>query len=160
MEGLILFSHGSLLCGAGQALEEHAARLRESGRWSAVEVGYMNYSRPSFAETVSRMAESGIHKITVQPYFLVPGKFVTSDLPRHADTAKAAHPDLLFRIGDPLGYDETIAEAILELAAAAGEPTRWRDDIRRAAAACEKDSRCPLFGTAQCPKSHARETPI
>jgi sirohydrochlorin cobaltochelatase len=160
LEGLILFSHGSLLCGAGEALEVHAARLRESGRWAAVEIGYMNYSRPSFTESVSRMAQSGIRRITVQPYFLVPGKFITSDLPRHAALARAAHSDLEFRIGDPIGYDETIAEALLELAAAADEPAGWREDLRRAAAACEDDSRCPLFGTAQCPKTHAQETAI
>src|SRR5207253_2121682 len=40
MDALILFSHGSVLCGAGQALDEHAARLRERGDFGIVEIGY------------------------------------------------------------------------------------------------------------------------
>jgi hypothetical protein len=51
---LILFSNGSLLCGAGEALEAHAARLRERGDYDLVAVGYLNYSEPLFAETAGR----------------------------------------------------------------------------------------------------------
>src|SRR5687768_11321086 len=80
VDGLILFSHGSVLCGAGNALEAHVARLREGREWAAVEIGYLNYSRPTFQEAVQRLAAAGIRRISIVPYFLVPGYFVTTSL--------------------------------------------------------------------------------
>lgn len=77
MEALILFSHGSLLCGAGEALDAHADRLRQTGEWDRVGVGYMNYSEPTFAETVAECVLRGATRIIVLPFFLVPGFFVT-----------------------------------------------------------------------------------
>ena len=156
MDGLILFSHGSLLCGSGQALDGHAQSLREAGRWAEVAVGYMNYGRPSFLESVSRLAEAGIDRITVVPYFLVPGKFVTVDLPRHLQQARAEYPGLEFRVAEPIGFDETLAEAVLELARGARGPEAWRLDLARAAGYCEEDRACPLYGTVRCPRTVAR----
>ena len=150
MDGLILFSHGSLLCGAGETLHEHAARLRARGDFAVVEVGFMNYSEPTFAEAVARCAEAGVRRITVTPYFLVPGKFVTVDLPKHIAKARADWPDMEFVIAEPIGFDEALADAILALAADASTSEAWREDLRRAADFCEADPRCPLYGTAYC----------
>jgi sirohydrochlorin cobaltochelatase len=156
LDGLILFSHGSLLCGSGLALEEHAAQLRASGRWSAVEIGYLNYSEPTFPQAVSDLYGRGIRRITVLPYFLVPGKFVSSDLPREAGLVQARYPELEISVAEPLGYDDSIAEAILELAAKARGPEAWRLDLARAAGECEESPRCPLFGTIRCPGTLSR----
>src|SRR5437879_1585934 len=119
MTALILFSHGSVLCGAGRILDEHAARIRDSGRFDLVEVGYLNYSKPTFAEAVSKCAGAGAHRIVVVPYFLVPGKFVSIDLPREMDRASAAWPGIEIQLAAPIGFDTRLADAILELAAGA-----------------------------------------
>src|SRR5207237_10459289 len=72
-DGLILFSHGSVLCGAAETLREHAQRLADSGRWRRVEVGFLNYSEPRFAEAVRACARAAVRRIVVAPYFLIPG---------------------------------------------------------------------------------------
>src|SRR5262245_58373245 len=131
MEGLILFSHGSLLCGAGTALEAHAARLRTQGAFDVVEIGYMNYSQPYFAEAVARCAAAGAVRIVVAPYFLVPGKFVSVDLPRHIAEAQAARPGLAFAVADPIGYDASLADALISLAADAKPADFWDEERRR-----------------------------
>src|SRR5579871_3468944 len=153
MDGLILFSHGSLLCGAGEALHAHAERLRACGDFRVVEVGYMNYSEPAFATAVARCVRAGVTRIGVVPYFLVPGKFVRADLPAHVATAEKEWPGITFVIAPPLGFHEALADALLDLASAASPPESWSDDLKRASDFCEGNPRCPLYGTPQCPRA-------
>jgi sirohydrochlorin ferrochelatase len=152
MEALILFSHGSVLCGAGETLREHAARLKTGGGYALVEVGFLNYTEPTFAEAAARCHEAGATGITVVPYFLVPGKFVKVDLPAQIAEVRQRWPEMEFRVAPPIGFDTRLADALLELAAGARTSERWRDDYQRASDFCEADPRCPLYGTPRCPR--------
>ena len=152
-DAIILFSHGSLLCGSGQALEDHAARLRLRGTAPMVEVGYLNYSEPLFADTVARCVQLGACRISVAPYFLVPGYFVRVDLPKCIEAARGIYPDVHFTVAPPLGFDERLAAAIIDSASCAQGPEHWRADLGTASLYCRPDSRCPLYGTPGCPKA-------
>lgn len=152
VHALILFSHGSLLCGAGEALEAHAARLRERGGYDRVAVGYLNYSEPRFAETADRVIADGATRVTVLPYFLVPGYFVGKALPDALAPVQAKYPHVTFTVAPAIGYDEALAEALLESAQMARGSDTWRDPLARAARACRPSADCPLYGTPQCPK--------
>jgi sirohydrochlorin ferrochelatase len=152
MDAIVLFSHGSLLCGSGEALREHATRLLERGVAPIVEVGYLNYSEPSFADSVARCVAAGASRVIVTPYFLVPGYFVQIDLPKCVEAASAAHPGIDIVVADPIGYDERLADALILSARVAAGPDHWRDDLKCAAAHCRPDPRCPLYGTPDCPK--------
>ncbi len=153
MPGLILFSHGSVLCGAGATLHEHAERLRTTNEFHPVEVGFMNYSEPPFELAAERCARAGASTVAVAPYFLVPGKFVRVDLPRHVQQARERWPGVEFLVSEPLGFDPGMADALLQLAAEARGPEYWRDDLLQASAFCEVDPDCPLYGTARCPST-------
>lgn len=159
MDAMILFSHGSLLCGSGEALAAHAARLRAQGRWPMVEVGYMNYSEPTFAEAVARCEAQGATRIVVVPFFLVPGYFVTNSLPEHLERAKADFPGLEFVVAEAIGYDERLADMLIEAAQAPFGPADWRDDLSAAARGCRARPDCPLYGTPNCPRVPAPDTP-
>ena len=152
MDAIILFSHGSLLCGSGLALNVQAARLRERCLAPIVEIGYLNYCDPPFADTVERCVAKGATRIVVTPYFLVPGYFVKVDLPRCVEAARLAFPDTAFVVAEPIGFDERLADALIASAHCAGGTEHWRDDLKVAARYCRPDSRCPLFATPQCPK--------
>lgn len=152
MDAVILFSHGSLLCGAGEALKEQATRLKMQGVAPVVEVGYLNYSDPPFYEAVGRCVAQGANRVLVTPYFLVPGKFVKVDLPKAVEQARAAHPNIEFVIAEALGYDALLADALIESANAAQGPERWRDDLQRATTFCRPHPNCPLYDTPICPK--------
>jgi sirohydrochlorin cobaltochelatase len=149
---LILFSHGSLLCGSGEALEAHADRLRARGEFDIVSIGYLNYSEPRFSEAVASVAAQGISEIVVVPYFLVPGFFITKSLPEAIDLAQARFPDVSFTVAQPLGDDAGLVDALLDAAHNARVSDHWRDPLKRAALACRPDPACPLFGTPSCPK--------
>jgi sirohydrochlorin ferrochelatase len=120
MDAVILFAHGSLLGGAGEALEAHAARLRAHGIAPLVEIGYLNYSDPPFMEAVHKCVEAGAKRILVAPYFLAPGKFVQVDLPRAVYEAQINYPDAQFVVAEAIGYDPALADVVI--ASAVGAP--------------------------------------
>ena len=152
MDALILFSHGSLLCGAGEALEAHAERLRQSGAWPWVGVGYLNYSDPPFAQTAEAAIRAGASRIVIAPYFLIPGYFVTKSLPEVVQPVREAYPDVEFVVAEALGFDDALADALLEAAGGAQGEAHWRDPLVRAARSCRPSPDCPLYGTPACPK--------
>ncbi len=160
MDALILFSHGSLLCGAGEALDTHAGRLRASDRWPIVAVGYMNYSEPTFAEAVADCVAQGATKIVVLPFFLVPGYFVTKTLPDQLNAVKADYPQLEFVVADAIGYDTGLADALIASALNPLGPDHWRDDLTAAARGCRARPDCPLYATPNCPRVPAPDTPV
>jgi sirohydrochlorin cobaltochelatase len=151
-KALILFSHGSLLCGAGEAVDTHAERLRERGGFDYVAVGYLNYSEPLFAEAVEGAITAGATQITVLPYFLISGYFVTKSLPEVLDPVMAMYPEVAFVVAEALGFDERLADALLEAATEGRTTEYWRDPLKRAALACRPNPECPLYGTPSCPK--------
>jgi sirohydrochlorin cobaltochelatase len=144
-EALILFSHGSLLCGAGEQLKAHAARLSETGKYACVEIGYLNYTEPSFAQAVEKSVKAGATRITIAPYFLVPGYFVNVGLPRVLNPEKERFPDVEFRIAPVLGDHPLLADAVLSCAERAASSGSWRSILHAAPQYCEKDPDCPLF---------------
>ena len=152
MDAIILFSHGSVLCGAARPLAEHAARLRDAGCAPIVEIGFLNYTAPSFAQAVDRCVVAGASRIGVVPFFLVPGRFVSADLPRCVEAAHRVHPRLAFEIAEPLGYSSALAEAVHDLAAGAHPIAEARDLLPRDPVSCEGDPACPLYDTVDCPR--------
>lgn len=157
MNGYLLFSHGSLLCGAGQALGEHAERLRQRFGGVPVEVGYLNYSEPTAADAVGALVEAGVTQITVIPYFLVPGYFVKVSLPEKMDEVCAGYPGLSYTVAPALGTDDLLADALIASARQPKTPEVESAEVYAvAAAACRDFADCPLHETIHCPATAAR----
>jgi sirohydrochlorin cobaltochelatase len=148
---VILFSHGSVLCGAGEALKHHAGRLRDLELAPIVEIGYLNYSEPLFADTVDRCVSQGTTSFTVAPYFLAPGYFVEVELPKCLDSARRRHPDVHFIAAETIGFDERLADAVIEAAKQPLNRVQWRDDLIEAPRHCVANRACPLYGSDPCP---------
>ena len=156
---VILFSHGSLLCGAGEQLEVHASRLRESAEYSGVEIGYLNYSSPSFAEAVEKCVVSGATKILISPYFLIPGYFVNVGLPKVLEPERERFPHIEFQVAPALGDHPLLSEAISNCAHQAQSSEYWRVILHSAPKACERNSECPLFEKCRCENFEIRDLP-
>lgn len=144
-EAVILFSHGSLLCGAGEQLKAHAVRLAQTGKYACVEIGYLNYSEPSFARAVEKCVEAGATQITIAPYFLVPGYFMQTGLPRVLNPEKARFSEIEFRVAPVLGDHPLLADAVLRCADRAASSESWRRILHSAPQYCEGDHDCPLY---------------
>lgn len=120
MDALLLAGHGSLRLGSGGAMFRLAARLREGGAAPLTAAGFLNYSRPTLAEAVSRLCGKGATAITVLPYFLVPGYFTRVALARALDELRPVYPQLAFAQAEPLGAHPALAELVRRRAEAAG----------------------------------------
>ncbi len=152
-KAIILFSHGSVLCGAGETLTQLAERMRAQGKVPIVEVGYLNYSEPSFEAAFRSCVEQGASEVVVLPYFLVPGKFVKVDLPRAIAAVRASHPEIAVRVGEAIGPHPSLADALIACAKRAQPVEQWRQALPDPARFCRAHPRCPLYGTSSCPAS-------
>lgn len=148
---LVLFSHGSLLCGSGQALQAQAERIRETKRYAAVEIGYLNYNEPSIEEAVTRCRTAGAREVVIVPYFLVAGKFVTVDLPARLKLVLSQNPDMLYRAARAIEAHPNMLELVEQSVAQQRDPAGWQaEQIEQARTRCTLRRDCPLYGSLLC----------
>lgn len=150
IEGIILFSHGSVLCGAEQNLLQLAETMRKLAPGEIVEVGFLNYTTPDFATAVERCVAAGATRITIAPYFLISGKFVTEDLPGQIDEARARYPGVIFLTAPPIGDHPLLPSAVTAAAASPQTVTFWREQAALARPFCRANPRCPLYQGEYC----------
>lgn len=148
---VILFSHGSLLCGSGEALQKHRKRLAETGCFSTVEIGYLNYSAPSIEEALASCRMAGARQIVIAPYFLVSGKFVRTDLPARLEPLLKTHPDLDIRLGRPVEDCPPMLTLMERLLETQYHPRSWQmESVEQARQRCEMRETCPIYGSELC----------
>lgn len=124
----------------------HAERLRQTQEYSCVEIGYLNYSTPTFAEAVEKCVNAGATKILIAPYFLVPGYFVQIGLPSVLNPARARFPEIDFFVAPVLGDHPLLADAVINCANRAATSEHWRAILHSAPLFCEAEVTCPLSG--------------
>ncbi|MEP6757125.1 MAG: CbiX/SirB N-terminal domain-containing protein [Chthonomonadales bacterium] len=149
-KGILLFSHGSLLCGSESTLGEHVRRIQATGDFDLALAGFMNYSEPAFEDTVAEFVRQSVTDITVVPYFLVPGKFVRVDLPARVEAARLLHPELNIRVALPLGFDPALSTALITLAGQLRRQPDWRVSELEVRKGCRNRSDCPMYDVAIC----------
>jgi sirohydrochlorin cobaltochelatase len=103
MQAVILIGHGSLRSASGTAMIRCAARLRARRLAPLTGAAFLNYSRPTLAETVARLYARGASRVLVQPYFLIDGVYVRHDLPALVAAVAAHYPGLPFTLAETLG---------------------------------------------------------
>lgn len=151
MHAIILFSHGSVLCGAGENLFAMAHTMEARGDAPIVEVGFLNYSQPTFEDAFAKCVERGATRISVAPYFLVAGFFVGVALPPKIEAMRQKFPQVEVVTAEALKTHELLAQAVLNCAGRAQKPEKWRDILDEAPKFCLDNPQCPLNGTPKCP---------
>lgn len=120
MRGVVLVGHGSLRSASGVAMIRHAARLRQRGVAPLVAPAFLNYSRPRLGEAAARLVQCRASQITVQPYFLVAGKYVLEDLPQEVQALAQRFPGVRFSTGSVLGAHPRLADVAAQRLASVG----------------------------------------
>lgn len=93
-----------------------AERAHAAGVAPIVSAGFLNYSRPTFDETLAGCVASGASQVIIQPYFLIPGKYVREDLARLAEAGRRAFPWLPIQVAQPFGDHPALARLLLKRA--------------------------------------------
>lgn len=110
--GVVLVDHGSKLEAANAMLREVAELYRRATGTAVVEPAHMELAEPSIAQAFRRCVEQGATEVVIQPYFLSPGRHSTHDIPRLAAEAAREFPGVGYRVAEPLGVDERMAEIV------------------------------------------------
>lgn len=66
----------------------------------------MEMAEPTIEQAFDRCVEAGAKKIVLHPFFLSPGRHVTSDIPKLMQAAARRHPEVAWVISEPLGLQE------------------------------------------------------
>ncbi|CAM9956395.1 unnamed protein product, partial [Phaeothamnion confervicola] len=101
--GVIICDHGSKRKAANDMLSEVAQRYRDASGQEIVETAHMELAEPTIAQAFDRCVAQGASQVVCHPFFLSPGRHVTSDIPALMEAAARAHPAVRWAVSRPLG---------------------------------------------------------
>ena len=108
--GLLLVGHGS---SDPRGVDEFLATARQvaagAGPW-AVEPCFLEFSAPSIAEGVERLAVAGARRIVVAPVMLFAARHIRHDIPRQLALAVAGFPGVTVTQAEHLGCHPSMVE--------------------------------------------------
>ena len=110
--GLVVVDHGSRREASNEMLLEMVAMVRETVPYRVVEPAHMELAEPSIATAFDRCVAADCRLVVVTPYFLLPGRHWSQDIPEIAERAAARHPGVDFMVSAPLGLHPLMAEVV------------------------------------------------
>jgi sirohydrochlorin ferrochelatase len=110
--GVILVDHGSRRAESNAMLLDVVRQFAQATGWPIVEPAHMELAEPSIATAFGRCVARGAATIVVFPYFLLPGRHWSDDIPRLTADAARIHPGVRFLVTAPFGLHPQMADVI------------------------------------------------
>ncbi len=92
--------------------EQLVAMLAQVVPYDIVEPAHMELAEPSVATAFDRCAAAGARLVVVSPYFLLPGRHWSNDIPALVEAAARPHPGVAFLVTAPLGLHPLMAQVV------------------------------------------------
>ena len=108
----IIVDHGSRVAESNILLERIAKAFQRHSGFAIVEPAHMELAEPSIATAFDRCVESGAKNVVVCPFFLLPGRHWSQDIPELTRQAAKSHPGVKHLITAPLGLLPTMLDLI------------------------------------------------
>ncbi|CAM9613895.1 unnamed protein product [Ectocarpus sp. 12 AP-2014] len=124
--GVIVCDHGSRRENANTMLFEVAERYRSFSGFEIVEAAHMELAKPSIEEAFDRCVAAGAQKVVLHPFFLSPGRHVTSDIPALMVAAAKRHPGVDWVVSEPLGLQELMPRVMHAAVSESVSGGAWR----------------------------------
>ena len=112
--GVLVVGHGSRRPEANEDVREAALRIGKRGGFALVEPAFLEIEHPNIVEGFAQLVQRGARDITVHPYFLSPGRHTRGDIPLEVSEAASRHPNISYRITEPLSAHPFVIEASVE----------------------------------------------
>jgi len=141
--GVILVDHGSRRDESNAMLLDVVRNFVEATDVSIVEPAHMELAEPSIAAAFARCVERGATTVVVFPYFLLPGRHWSEDIPRLAAAAARQHPGIRYLVTAPFALHPLMAEVIRQRIEHCLAHTQGQAD---ACELCAGTDRCQLRG--------------
>jgi sirohydrochlorin ferrochelatase len=110
---IVIVDHGSR-SEAANAVVAEVARLVQAraGAAAAVRFAHLELAEPRLSAVLDECVAAGACSISVQPFFLGPGKHAGQDIPELVESARRRHPQVQFELGRVMGPDPLLAELV------------------------------------------------
>jgi sirohydrochlorin ferrochelatase len=109
--GIVIFAHGSSVPSANDAVRAVTEAVSAAGGYTRVETAFLD-AKPDLAEAVARLANSGVERILVAPYFLTLGIHLQRDLPAIVQRLSEANRNVEIRVTPPLDGHPALVDAL------------------------------------------------
>ena len=110
--GIVIVDHGSRRAASNDMLLRVVDLFLDQNEASIVEPAHMELAEPSIDTAFGRCRARGAARIVVHPYFLLPGRHWSEDIPQLSAEAAARHGNIPFLVTAPLGLDPRMAQVI------------------------------------------------
>ena len=109
---IIIVDHGSKRGESNAMLEEFVERFRKFTSYTIVEPAHMELAEPSISQAFDRCVAQGATRVVVMPYFLLPGRHWSKDIPRLTADAAGKHEGVEFLVTAPIGLHPLMQEIV------------------------------------------------
>jgi sirohydrochlorin ferrochelatase len=110
---IVIVDHGSRSDPANAVVAEVARLVQvRAGAGAAVLFAHLELAEPSLPAVIDECVAAGARSVSVQPFFLAPGKHAGRDIPELVADAQRRHPHVQFELGRVIGADPLLAELI------------------------------------------------
>ncbi|MBY0525501.1 MAG: CbiX/SirB N-terminal domain-containing protein [Gemmataceae bacterium] len=113
---LLLIAHGSRQEEANADLTHMVAAMRRRGGFAIVEAAFLELAEPDIDNGAASCVTQGAQRIVLLPYFLSAGIHVRRDLTAARQRLAVRHPEIEFRLAEPLGRHPLMLEVVAERA--------------------------------------------
>jgi sirohydrochlorin ferrochelatase len=110
--GVIVVDHGSRRDESNAMLLDVVLNFAEATGIPIVEPAHMELAEPSIATAFDRCVRRGATTVVVFPYFLLPGRHWSDDIPRLTEAAAAKHPGIRYLVTAPFAMHPLMAQVI------------------------------------------------
>jgi sirohydrochlorin ferrochelatase len=114
MKGILAIAHGSRAKETEATLEAVMSIVKSKLPGYAVECAFMEFSERTVEKGVSALAEQAVSEIKIVPYFLFMGVHMKEDIPGLVKECAANYPDIKISMCAPLGFDERLADIVID----------------------------------------------
>lgn len=101
--GVVIVDHGSRRAESNEMLERFVEAFGEGAAYPIVEPAHMELAEPSIGTAFDRCVQRGATAVVVCPYFLLPGRHWSRDIPGLTAEAAARHPGVRYMVTAPIG---------------------------------------------------------
>jgi sirohydrochlorin ferrochelatase len=112
-DGIIVFAHGSRIESANQAVRTVAEALALSCQLPVVPA-FLELGDPALETAATRLADLGVTRLVIIPYFLTLGTHMERDLPRIAERISLNQKCLEIKIAPPLDGHPALLQILQE----------------------------------------------
>ncbi|MBL8404731.1 MAG: CbiX/SirB N-terminal domain-containing protein [Dechloromonas sp.] len=109
---LILFAHGARDPEWANPMRRVQAAVRSLNPTLSVELAFLEFMAPNLADCIAGLIGGGVKKIVIMPMFIARGGHLKRDVPELLAALRIAHPDVEFVLGDAIGENEIVVQAM------------------------------------------------